>query len=186
MELFEKYFPLLNVLETQSVTNQRQLSEQSGISLGHVNFLLKKLSEKGLVKIRSFQKSPNKSSYLYLLTPKGLEAKSQLAVRFVKSRLREYKHLRDALTKKLTSIEKNSPANVIFVGPPMVKDFVDSVINERGLKLILVGHYNNWKDLEKIHPESFDVALLFDGNFEGLKKISDNLNIPEKKLTVLW
>jgi DNA-binding MarR family transcriptional regulator len=151
-----------------------------------VNFLLKELSEKGLVKIRNFQKNPNKSGYLYLLTPKGLEAKSQLAVRFVKSRLREYNHLRNALTKKLTSIEKNSPANVIFVGSPMVKDFVDSVINERGLKLILVGHYNNWKDLEKIDPESFDVALLFDGNFEGLKKISDNLNIPEKKLTVLW
>ena len=186
MELFEKYFPLLNALETQSVTSQRQLSEQSGISLGHVNFLLKKLSEKGLVKIKDFQKNPHKSGYLYLLTPKGLEAKSQLAVRFVRSRLREYNHLRDALTKKLTSIEKNSPANVIFVGPPMVKDFVDSVIKEKRLKLILVGHYNNWKDLKKIDPESFDIALLFDGNSEGLKKISDNLNIHRKKLTVLW
>ncbi len=186
MELFEKYFPLLDALEAQRVTSQRQLSEQSGISLGHVNFLLKKLSEKGLVKIKNFQKNPNKSGYLYLLTPKGLEAKSQLAVRFVRSRLREYNHLRDALTKKLTSIEKNSPANVIFVGPPMVKDFVDSVIKERRLKLILVGHYNNWKDLKEIKPESFDIALLFDGNAEGLKKISDNLNIPKNKLTVLW
>ncbi|MCG2831445.1 MAG: hypothetical protein L6302_10370 [Desulfobacteraceae bacterium] len=90
------------------------------------------------------------------------------------------------MTKKLTSIEKDSPANVIFVGPLMVKDFVDSVIKEKRLKLILMGHYNNWKDLKKIDPESFDIALLFDDNLEGLKEISDHLNIPEKKLTVLW
>ena len=60
------------------------------------------------------------------------------------------------------------------------------MIREKRLKLILMGHYNNWKDLKEIDPESFDVALLFDGNSEGLKKISDNLNVPEKKLTVLW
>jgi EPS-associated MarR family transcriptional regulator len=186
MELFEKYFPLLNALETQKVTSQRQLSEQSGISLGHVNFLLKKLSEKGLVKIKNFKKNPNKSGYLYLLTAKGLEAKSQLAVRFVRSRLREYNHLRGSLTNKLISLEKEFPVNVIFVGPPMVKDFVGSVIKERHLNLVLIGHYNNWNDLKVIDSESFDVALLFDVNSEGLKKISDSLNIPQKKFAILW
>ena len=115
-----------------------------------------------------------------------MEAKSRTAVKFLMSKLREYNHLREILFRKLTSIEKGFPVRIIFVGPPMVKDFVDSVIKEKRLKLILIGHYNNWKDLKEIDPESFDVALLFDGNSEGLKKISDNLNIPEKKLTVLW
>jgi EPS-associated MarR family transcriptional regulator len=186
MELSEKSFQILDALDSYEIFNQRQLAEHSGVSLSQVNYLLKRLLEKGLVKIKNFQKNPRKTTYLYLLTPDGMEAKSRAAVRFVKSRLREYTHLREALTKKLTSIEKGAPVRIIFVGPPMVKDFVDSLIKERRLKLILANHYNNWKDLKEIDPESFDTALLFDGNSEGLKKISDNLNIPEKKLTVLW
>jgi len=186
MELSEKSFQILDALDRHEIFNQRQLAEHSGVSLAQVNYLLKRLLEKGLVKIRNFQKNPNKSAYLYLLTPKGLEAKSQVAVRFVKSRLKEYNHLKDALTKKLTSIERMSPVRVIFVGPVMVKDFVDSVIKENDLKLIVVGHYNQWKDLKEIDPESFDVALLFDGNAEGVKKISNHLNIPRDKFAALW
>ena len=95
-----------------------------------------------------------------MTTPQGLEAKSRVAVRFVKSRLKEYHHLKDALTKKLTSIERTSPVRVIFVGPLMVKDFVNSVIKENDLKFIVVGHYNQWKDLKEIDFESFDVAVI--------------------------
>ena len=186
MELSEKSFQILDALDRYEIFNQRQLAEHSGISLSQVNYLFKRLLEKGLVKIKNFQKNPRKTAYLYLLTPIGMEAKSRVAVRFLMSKLREYNHLREILLQKLASIEKGSPARIIFVGAPMVKDFVDSLIREKRLKLILANHYNNWKDLKEIDPESFDIALLFDGNSEGLKKISDNLNIPEKKLTVLW
>lgn len=186
MEVSEKSFQILDALDSYEIFNQRQLAEHSGVSLAQVNYLLKRLLEKGLVKIRNFQKNPRKTTYLYLLTTDGMEAKSQAAVRFLMSKLREYNHLRRVLHQKLTSIEKRSPVRIIFVGPPMVKDFVDSLIKEKSLKLILIGDHNNWKDLKEIDPESFDIALLFDGNSEGLKKISDNLNIPKKKLTVLW
>ena len=186
MELTEKSFQILDALDRNEVFNQRQLAEHSGVSLSQVNYLLKRLLEKGLVKIKNFEKNPRKTTYLYLLTPDGMKAKSRTAVRFLMSKLREYNHLREILLQKLNSIEKGAPIRIIFVGPPMVKDFVDSVIKEKRLKLILIGHYNNWKDLKEIDPESFDIALLFDGNSEGLKKISDNLNIPKKKLTLLW
>ena len=186
MELSEKSFQILDALDRNEVFNQRQLAEHSGVSLAQVNYLLKRLLEKGLVKVKNFQKNPNKSVYLYLLTPKGLEAKSQVAVRFVKSRLREYNDLRDILIKKLTSIEKTSPVRIVFVGPLIVKDFVDSIIKENDLKLVVVGHRNQWKDLKEIDPKSFDMALLFDGNAEGVKKISGQLNIPKEKLALLW
>jgi len=86
----------------------------------------------------------------------------------------------------LASIEKQSPVRIVFVGPLIVKDFVDSIIKEKDLKLVVVGHYNQWKDLKGIDPKSFDMALLFDGNAEGVKKIRSQLNIPKKKLTLLW
>ena len=186
MELTEKSFQILDAIDKHEVFSQRQLAKHSGVSLGQVNYTLKRLLEKGLVKIKNFQKNPDKTAYLYLLTPQGLETKSQLAFRFIKSRLREYNHLRDTLTGKLASIEKQSPVRFVFFGPLIVKDFVDSIIEENDLKLVVVGHYNQWKDLKEIDPESFDMALLFDENAEGVKKISDQLNIPKKKLTLLW
>ena len=142
MELSEKSFQILDALDSYEIFNQRQLAEHSGVSLSQVNYLLKRLLEKGLVKIKNFQKNPRKSTYLYLLTPDGMEAKSQAAVRFLMSKLIEYNHLRGILFRKLTSIEKGSSARTIFVGPLVVKDFVDTVIKEKRLKLILIGQYN--------------------------------------------
>lgn len=63
---------------------------------------------------------------------------------------------------------------------------VDSVIKERGLKLILIGHCKNWNDLNEIDPESFDVALIFDDQPEGVKSIGATIGIPGDKLLPLW
>ena len=186
MELSEKALKILDALDGQEVFTQRQLAEHSGVSLASVNYTLKKLLEKGLVKIRNFRKNPRKISYIYLLTPKGIEAKSRLAARFVMSKLREYNSLRAALAEKLTIIEKKGHARIIFVGPQMLKEFVDSIIKERNLKLVLVGHCNNWQDLKDIDPERFDVALLLDDNLEGVKKVGKALKISSEKLLPLW
>ncbi len=94
MEHSEKDFQVLDALDSQEITTQRQLAEHSGISLGQVNYVLKSLLEQGLVKIGNFRKSPRKIGYVYLLTPKGLEAKSRLAADFVISKLKEYHVLR--------------------------------------------------------------------------------------------
>ena len=83
MEPQEKDFPILDALSRQSITTQRELADHADISLGQVNYTLKSLLEKGLVKITNFTKSPSKISYIYRLTPKGLETKSALAARFV-------------------------------------------------------------------------------------------------------
>lgn len=186
MKLSEKTFQVLDTLDRQEISTQRQLAEHAGISLGQVNYILKSLLEKGLVKIGNFRKNPHKIGYAYLLTPKGFEAKSKLAVKFVMSKLKEYHNLRDRLTERLTSIEDEGHVRVIFVGPPIVKEFVNSIINEKHMKLALVGYCNNWKDLRNIKPESFDRAILFDGNSKGMRKIGEATGISRDKLLSLW
>jgi len=186
MVFSEKDFHVLDVLDREEISTQRQLSEHSGISLGQVNYIIKSLLEKGLVKIGRFRKNPHKIGYMYLLTPKGIETKSRLAVKFIVSKLKEYDTLRMRLAERLTVIEKNGHTRLIFVGPSIVKHFVDSIIDERGLKLILVGHYQNWKDLKKVESKSFDVALLFDGNSVGVRKIADATEISREKVLTLW
>ena len=186
MKLSEKTFQILDILDSQEISTQRQLAAHSGISLGQVNYILKSLLAKGLVKIGNFRKNPHKIGYVYLLTPKGIEAKSKLAVQFVIRKLREYDYLRERLAERLTIIDEKGHASVIFVGPAMVKEFIHSIIKERNMKLVLAGHGNNWKDLEDIEPESFDIALLFDDSSESVNKIAEALNIPNEKLLPLW
>ncbi len=186
MELSERHFQVLDTLDRQNVSTQRQLAEHAGISLGKVNYLLKSLLEKGLIKIGDFHKNPQKIGYVYLLTPKGIEAKSRLAVKFVLSKLREYNDLRGRLAERLVSIESQGVTRVLFVGPPNVKEFVNSIIEERRLNLALVGHCNHWKNLEEYDHDSFDTTLLFDGNSEGMRRIQKATGISTDRLMPLW
>ncbi|HDH97821.1 MAG TPA: MarR family EPS-associated transcriptional regulator [Deltaproteobacteria bacterium] len=186
MEFSEKSFQILDALDRQEIFSQRQLAEHSGVSRSQVNYLLKRLFKKGLVKIKNFQNSPNKRAYLYLLTPKGAEAKSRLAVKFVRAKLEEYEGLRTVLAERLAAIEKKGHFRFIFVGPGNVKELMDSVVKERSLKLILAGHCKNLNDLKEINPESFDVALIFDDQPEGVNEIGESLRLPGNKILPLW
>jgi EPS-associated MarR family transcriptional regulator len=89
----ETYYRIFKLIETQPHITQRQLAQALGISLGKVNYCLRALIEKGLVKARNFRRNPNKKTYVYLLTPKGIDEKTELTVRFLKCKMLEYKHL---------------------------------------------------------------------------------------------
>jgi EPS-associated MarR family transcriptional regulator len=72
------HFRVLHLLEEQPTLTQRELAEKLGISLGGVNYCLKSLIEVGHIKAGNFKKNPDKSAYLYLLTPQGLVEKASL------------------------------------------------------------------------------------------------------------
>jgi len=186
MEPQDKDFPILDALSRQSISTQRELADHAGISLGQVNYILKSLLEKGLVKISNFTKSPKKISYVYRLTPKGLEAKSALAARFVMRKLREYSDIKDNLAERLNTFEKQRQYRVFFVGPPLVGDLVDSVIREKSLGLMMVGQCQALEHLEDYDADFFDAVLLFEGNGKGLKNGAKSANIPFKKIVSFW
>jgi len=185
MKLSEDHFQILDTLDREEISTQRQLAEQASISLGQVNYVLKSFLEKGLVKIGNFRKNPRKIGYVYLLTPKGIEAKSRLASKFVIRKLKEYHSVRERLAERLVAIEDKG-RRIVFVGPAVVKDFMDSIIRENALDLTLVGHCSCWKSLRNYEPDSFDIALLFDGNRKDTRKIREEVGIPSRKLQPLW
>lgn len=89
----EYRYRILKQLQLDPDISQRELAKRLGISLGKVNFCLRSLIEKGLVKVENFKNSSNKVGYLYLLTPKGIEAKVSLTQRFLQCKLKEYEAL---------------------------------------------------------------------------------------------
>lgn len=89
----EMRFKLMRVLEAKPSVSQRAIARELGVSLGRVNYCLQALMGKGLVKARNFKDSENKSGYVYLLTPRGVQQKANLAVRFLQRKMQEYESL---------------------------------------------------------------------------------------------
>jgi len=65
----QDHFNVLTKIDNSDKLTQRQLASRLGFSLGKLNYCLKALKKKGLVKISNFEKNLNKLKYMYILTP---------------------------------------------------------------------------------------------------------------------
>lgn len=92
---------ILREIEKSPNISQRNLASELGVSLGKVNYCLKKLQKKGLIKFNNFRKSKNKIKYLYFITPEGMSLKTKLTINFMKRKMQEY----DQLKKDLKNIK---------------------------------------------------------------------------------
>jgi EPS-associated MarR family transcriptional regulator len=94
MKKTEDQFEILRKIQKFPELSQRELAKKLGFSLGKLNYCLKSLKQKGLVKIENFKKNKNKINYLYILTPKGINEKTKLTFNFMKRKLNEYDELK--------------------------------------------------------------------------------------------
>jgi len=92
------HLDLLRKLESNPEYTQRELSQEMGVSLGKVNYCMKKLVEKGWIKLTNFSHNSNKLGYMYLLTPHGIEQKAKLTILFLKIKMKEYEMLKDEIS----------------------------------------------------------------------------------------
>ena len=94
MEENQDHFEILRKINKKSQYSQRELAKELGFSLGKLNYCLRELQKKGLIKIENFKKNPNKINYLYFLTPEGLAEKTKLTINFMKRKMKEYDELK--------------------------------------------------------------------------------------------
>ncbi|MDC3127590.1 MarR family EPS-associated transcriptional regulator [Candidatus Pelagibacter bacterium] len=100
MDQREDYFKILRKIQKEPKNSQRVIAKDLGISLGKLNYCLKELKKKGLIKLKNFQQQPNKIKYLrYVITPKGISERSKLTVNFMKRKMDEYNELKKELEK---------------------------------------------------------------------------------------
>lgn len=102
---------LLRRLADVPQASQRELAREAGVSLGKLNYVLRALIDKGWVKAANFSRSQHKLGYAYLLTPRGIEAKSRLTRAFLTYKLREYDRLR-AQIAQLQSELQSAPDDI--------------------------------------------------------------------------
>ena len=97
MENNQDHFDVLRKIQKKPNSTQRELALELGFSLGKLNYCLKALQKKGLVKIENFKRNPNKINYFYVLTPAGIAEKTKLTLNFMKRKMKEYDELKREL-----------------------------------------------------------------------------------------
>jgi len=90
-------FYVLKELEQMDSTSQRVMARHYGFSLGKMNFILKALIEKGIVKVENFTHSSDKAKYKYVLTAVGIKTKYKLAQQFLVRKELEYEKIQQEL-----------------------------------------------------------------------------------------
>jgi EPS-associated MarR family transcriptional regulator len=104
----EVRYKLLRLLEPNPSLSQREVARELGISLGKVNYCLKALINKGLIKAANFKNSKNKTAYMYLLTPRGLDEKARVTRRFLQIKMQEYEALRQEIEQICHEAERQA------------------------------------------------------------------------------
>ena len=95
----QDHFNVLRKINSKPKSTQRELAEALGFSLGKLNYCLKALKNKGLIKIKNFEKNPNKLNYIYVLTPIGISEKTKLTLNFMKRKMKGYDELKKEINK---------------------------------------------------------------------------------------
>lgn len=112
------HFRVLKLLQDNPELSQRDLAARLGVSNGKLNYCLRALIDKGLVKLGNFAHSTHHLGYAYLLTPAGIAAKAALTHSFLKRKLAEYEALRAEIESLTTAIATQGDAAETPVGPP--------------------------------------------------------------------
>ena len=87
-------YKLLKLIEAEPHLSQRDIAQKMGVSLGKTNYCLKALVDKGFIKLQNFYNNKKKSSYIYFLTPQGIEEKASVTYRFLQRKINEYENIK--------------------------------------------------------------------------------------------
>jgi len=96
----DELFKILREVEKNPSLSQRKMAENVNFSLGKLNYCIQALKKKGLIKIANFNKNENrfnpksKNNYFYILTPKGISKKTNMAINFLKRKMIEYDEIK--------------------------------------------------------------------------------------------
>ena len=96
MKNTENHFEVLRRIKKAPELTQRKLAADLGFSLGKLNYCVRALNQKGLIKIQHLKKRKDKINYVkkYVLTKKGIDHRIKLTLKFMKKKIKEYDELK--------------------------------------------------------------------------------------------
>ena len=182
--LTEQDFLILDAIDRRQSSSQRSLARHSGMSLGKTNYVLKKLVEKGLVKISNFKGNPSKNQYLYILTPRGIEAKARLTISFIQARMREFEEVRHRLLENLLRLQAQGVRSLLVISSTSLAKFIKDIARVENLDIRVVEKVSDTDDSDSLSLDFYDCLLVADDS----ERVNDYLEmhkIPSEKIVYL-
>ncbi len=122
---------ILERLENNGHLTQRDLSKEVGIALGLVNHLLKKMVNKGWIKIKNI----DAKKIRYLITPEGAREKSSLLYKRVEGTIHFYLEAKKVIKDKIIHLKNEGVEDVSIYGINHISEVLFIVLKELGLEL---------------------------------------------------
>ena len=105
-------YNILKTIESDSTVSQRRLSSQMKINVASVNFALKRLVNKGFIRMVGV----NPRRIQYFITPEGLREKIQLAYSFFGRNLHFYKEIRSDIESRIVKATNGKETEIAIYG----------------------------------------------------------------------
>jgi len=144
---------LLEEIAKDSSASQRKLSQRLGVALGLTNACLKKMTKKGLVKVKGI----NHKRIAYYLTPKGLAEKTRLTYHFLEHTIRYYSNLKDSISAKFSALSQAGRKRIICYGVGEVMEVAFIILNETNFNFSVLAVVDDDKDKQGKRMFSFVV-----------------------------
>ena len=180
-------YNILQSIENGEQISQRQLSSQLGINVASINFALKKLTKRGFVKMLGV----NPRRMQYILTPKGIAEKTQLAYKFFDRNFHFYKAVRKDVEDKIGSIQFNDKKRVALYGVTDLMELAYLVIQDKELELVAIVddemkirifgyHVIGTEEISNYSPHFLLLTKEFDA--EKVKQIPDGTKVVDIRI----
>lgn len=192
MDKEERYtLEILNRIEENGRVTQPEIASQLGISIGLANAFIKRIARKGYIKLTTIPRDRAK----YLITPRGIAAKSRLTLKYLQYSLNFYKKAKDAIAQAYTLLAEEGIKDVVFYGtgefaeiayillPQYRMNLVGVIDNNRTGKLFLKYRVGAIDDLKNINFDKIIITVV-----ESAAEVVERLKgvaIPEYKIFIL-
>jgi DNA-binding MarR family transcriptional regulator len=122
---------LLESIEHDPDVTQANLASQLGVAVGTINWHIKRLIEKGYVKI----KRAERKKLRYIITPEGIALRARLTVDFVEQQFNLYRTTRQRVKEQLELVQQAGYHSIRLVGEGDVADVCKLTCIEQSIEL---------------------------------------------------
>ena len=139
--LSDKETTVLNQISRNSLISQRELARSTGISLGLVNIILKKLLKFGHLQVSNL----DKRKLEYLLTPRGLAAATHKVHQYATETIKKYRNLQGQLRHLFSELHESGFTYLSIHGDGELRDLIESQlpIHIKGQEMVLGDQHCN-------------------------------------------
>ncbi len=126
---------LLEQIENDPNVNQATLAARLGVAIGTVNWHLKRLIQKGYVKVMRAERKKLR----YIITPEGLALRARLTIDYLERSFELYRKTRQRVKEYLTEVRRAGYDRVRLIGEGDVADVARLTCLEQGITIVQEG-----------------------------------------------